>query len=252
MSLDWLSATSIAHRGLHDRTNGVIENTLSAAQHAMARGFTIECDVQRTADGEAMIFHDFDLDRLTSAAGPLAAMTAAALAQIEMRGTTDRIVTLREFLDVIGDAVPVIVEIKSAFDGDMRLAECTAQIIAGGPPRVAIQSFDPEVIVHLRGNAALKVRSVPLGVVAERNFDQDGSLALSPDRQRDLEEFLHFDRSRPDFVSFKATDMPCAVPFLCRSGLGIPVFGWTVRSAAQAAHARKWTDQIIFEGFDPA
>ena len=62
----WLTATPIAHRGLHDRTKGLIENTCGAARAAIARGYAIECDVQLTADGKAIVFHDFELDRLTT------------------------------------------------------------------------------------------------------------------------------------------------------------------------------------------
>jgi len=84
-SLDWLTARPIAHRGLHDKTKGVIENTGSAATAAIEAGFAIECDVQLTADGEAVVFHDFTLDRLTEARGRLDAMNAASLAKIAMR-----------------------------------------------------------------------------------------------------------------------------------------------------------------------
>ena len=252
MNLDWLFATPIAHRGLHDRASGIIENTSTAAARAVARGFAIECDVQRTADGEAVVFHDFRLERLTTAAGFVADMTTQILAQVDLRDTMDRVLPLPAFLSAIGGAVPVIVEIKSAFDGDMRLADRTAAVIAETEGRIAIKSFDPDVIIHLRDDEALAARGVPLGVVAERSYDADGSLDLSLERKRDLAEFLHFDRSRPDFLSFRAKDMPCAVPYLCRVGIGLPVMAWTVRSQAETEHARRWADQIIFEGFDPA
>ena len=62
----WLVAKPIAHRGLHNKAEGVIENTVSAAQAAIARGLPIELDVQLTADGEAIVFHDWELDRLTA------------------------------------------------------------------------------------------------------------------------------------------------------------------------------------------
>ena len=81
-SLDWLTARPIAHRGLHDKAKGVIENTASAALAAIEGGYAIECDVQLTADGEAIVFHDFTLDRLTEAKGRLDAMNAASLARI--------------------------------------------------------------------------------------------------------------------------------------------------------------------------
>ena len=60
---DWLVAKPIAHRGLHNKAEGIIENTASAAEAAIARGFPIELDVQLTADNEAIVFHDFELER---------------------------------------------------------------------------------------------------------------------------------------------------------------------------------------------
>ena len=76
---DWLTARPIAHRGLHDAASGVIENTASAFQAALDGGYGIECDVQISADGEAMVHHDHTLGRLTDGSGFLEAMTAAEL-----------------------------------------------------------------------------------------------------------------------------------------------------------------------------
>ncbi len=76
---DWLTARPIAHRGLHDAASGVIENTPSAFRAAIAGGYGIECDLQISADGEAMVHHDDALGRLTDGTGRLDAMTAAAL-----------------------------------------------------------------------------------------------------------------------------------------------------------------------------
>ena len=70
---DWLTARPIAHRGLHDRAASRPENTLAAARAAVAGGFAIECDVQLSADGEAMVFHDAALGRLTEAREAVAA-----------------------------------------------------------------------------------------------------------------------------------------------------------------------------------
>ncbi|HPG03910.1 MAG TPA: glycerophosphodiester phosphodiesterase family protein, partial [Rhodoblastus sp.] len=98
----WLAARPIAHRGLHDRAAGRIENSASAARAAVEHGFAIECDVQLSADGEAMVFHDFRLDRLTGESGPVRARSAAVLSRIALAGSTDGIPTLPEFLDLIG------------------------------------------------------------------------------------------------------------------------------------------------------
>ena len=89
----WLAQHEYAHRGLHGP--GVPENSLSAFAGAIARGMGIECDIQRSGDGQAMVFHDWDLARLTGERGPVADRSAAALGQIMLGGGNgDRIPTL--------------------------------------------------------------------------------------------------------------------------------------------------------------
>ena len=248
----WLTARPIAHRGLHDRAAGRIENSGAAALAAVDRNFAIECDVQLSADGEAMVFHDFTLDRLTGETGPANARTAAELRAIGLTGASDRIPTLPEFLGLIGGRVPLVVEIKSAFDGDLRLARRTAEIVAASAAPIAIKSFDPDVIAHLRENrAALGLERTPLGVVAEARYRVGEWAKLTEAKQVELETFAHFDRSRPDFLSWCVRDLPHPTPILCRSGLGLPVMSWTVRTPEQRALAAQWADQMVFEGFAP-
>src|SRR6185295_17740800 len=119
--LDWLTARPVAHRGLHSEAGGVIENTASAFRAAIEGGLSIETDLQISADGEAMVHHDFALGRLTLGSRQLAAMTAAGLKEVPFKQTADRIMTLGEFCDFVGGRVPLVIELKSRFDGDMRL-----------------------------------------------------------------------------------------------------------------------------------
>ena len=248
----WLTARPIAHRGLHDHAAGRIENSGSAARAAVEHGFAIECDVQLSADGEAMVFHDFRLDRLTGESGPVRARSAAVLSRIALAGSTDGIPTLPEFLDLIGGRVPLVVEIKSAFDGDFRLARRTADIVAASNAPVAIKSFDPAVIAHLRENrGALGVANTPLGIVAEADYSHGDWAALPKATQVDLANFLHYERSQPDFLSWRVRDLPHPTPYLCRTALGMPVMSWTVRTPEQRALAALWADQMVFEGFVP-
>jgi len=242
----WLTATPIAHRGLHDARRGIVENTLAAAEAAVSRGFALECDVQLSADGEAMVFHDDALDRLTEASGALADRTAAALAALRFKIGGAKIPRFRELLDAVAGRVPIICEIKSAFDGDARLADAVAALAAGagyeGP--LAFKSFDPFVIAHLR-QAAL---DRPLGIVAEASYDGDGWRLLSPAQKLACANFLHYDATRPDFLSFSVADLPHPTPFLLRRLAGTPVMAWTVRTVEQREKAQQWADQIVFEG----
>src|ERR1700749_2939164 len=113
--LDWLTARPVAHRGLHDAARGVIENTMSAFDAAIAGNYSIETDVQLSRDGEAMVHHDNVLGRLTDGSGPLAALTAAELARVPFRATADRMMTLGELCAHVAGRVTLLVEIKTHF-----------------------------------------------------------------------------------------------------------------------------------------
>lgn len=244
----WLTARPIAHRGLHDLASGVIENSVSAAQAAIAGGFAIECDVQLSADEEALVFHDFTLERLTGEAGRVDARKAAELSHIGLKGSGDRIPTLTGFLDAIGGRTPLVIEIKSRFDGDLRLAKRTAEIVAGYKDRpIVLKSFDPVIVAALRELAPGFAR----GIVAMNAYEYDDYVHLSPAQKHALANLLHFEESRPDFVSWKVADLPSAAPFLCRKALGLPLMSWTVRTPEDRARAAEHADQMVFEGFRP-
>ena len=246
--LGWLVARPIAHRGLHDLAAGVIENSPSAATAAIAGGFGIECDVQLTADGEAVVFHDFVLDRLTGETGAVVARKAAELTAIALKGSSDKILTLSAFLDLIGGRVPLVIEIKSRFDGDLALTRRTVAVLAGYKSHpIVIKSFDPAIVTALRELTP----EIPRGIVAMNAYDYGDYDKLSTERKHALANLLHFTESRPDFISWKVTDLDSAAPYLCRNALGLPLMSWTVRTPEERQRAAAMADQMVFEGFRP-
>jgi glycerophosphoryl diester phosphodiesterase len=245
---DWLTARPIAHRGLHSTPNGLIENTPAAAAAAIAKNYAIECDIQRTKDGEAVVFHDFTLDRLMLAEGRVDAFSACELGGMAYKDCDQRIVSLPDFLVRIGGRTPVIVEIKSRYDGDMRIADRGMAAVAAYAGPVCLKSFDPAVLVHLRAAGAV----CPLGLVAQARYDTNEEWAGLPhERRASFADLTDFPLARPDFLSWNLADLPHAVPMLCRKGIGMPVMTWTVRAREALVHGKIWADQIIFEGFEP-
>ena len=137
----------IAHRALHDRQQGLIENSPSAIKAAIAAGYAIEIDLQLSQDGQAITFHDEELDRLTEESGPLNARSAAELGQITLKGSADKIPTFAEVLALIDGQVPLLVEIKdqtlTMAETDGRLEAEAARLLRDYRGPVAVMSFNP-------------------------------------------------------------------------------------------------------------
>ncbi len=249
MSLDWLVDRPIAHRGLHDRAAGLIENSLEAAEAAIALGCAIECDIQISADGEAFVFHDHELERLTGAAGDISATTSADVSKLSLKDArgAGRIPSLTTFLEHVAGRAPVIIEVKSRFDGDMELAERAARITQEHSGAIALKSFDPAIIAHLRRAGV----QAPLGIVTEAAFDHPEWKSLNAETKQSMACLLHWRETQPDFLSFYVQDLPNAAVYLARTALNLPVMTWTVRTPAQWDISRQYADQAIFEGALP-
>ena len=244
--LGWLTARPVAHRGLHDGVS-LIENTASAFRAAIDNGFAIETDLQITADGEAVVHHDFALGRLTLGSRQLAAMTAAGLREVPFKGTTDRILTLAELLELVAERTPLLIELKSRFDGDLRLVTRAAEVLARYRGPAALMSFDADLIARLREIAPALTR----GIVAERHYEDLEWRSLDAAQKRSLAFLLHGFRTRPHFVAYHVTDLPALGPWIARHIFRLPLLTWTVRTAAERSRAQRYADQMIFEGFRP-
>jgi glycerophosphoryl diester phosphodiesterase len=244
-NLKWLTARPLAHRGLHDAAAGRIENTASAFAAAIAGGYGIECDLQISADGEAMVHHDDTLGRLTEGSGQLAAMSAADIKQVHFKQSADRILTLSELCDLVAGRVALAIEIKSRFDGDRRLAQRTAAVLASYKGPAAAMSFDPSVVETLRAVAPALAR----GIVAQRHYDDWPGLPLLLRWQ--LTYLLHLHRTRPHFIAYAIKDLPALPPLMARMVFRLPLLTWTVRSEDERRRAAAYADQIIFEGWRP-
>lgn len=244
-TLSWLTRVPIAHRGLHDAAAGVVENTRSAFAGAISSGYSIECDVRLAVDGEVVVFHDAVLDRLTTSAGSVAARTVAELKQARFRESADRMATLAELLEQVDGTVALVIELKSNWDGSAELARRAVRQLAHYKGAFALMSFDPNLIEALAHLAPDFVR----GVVSDRWAHRSGAY-LPLARRLELRHLGHVEYTRPHFLAFDAAGLPWPPVREFRRRAG-PVICWTVRSAGEASLARRYCDQITFEGFRP-
>ncbi len=243
--LEWLTARPVAHRGLHG--NGIIENSLSAAAAAVAANYAIEVDLQLTADGEVMVFHDDTLDRLTAEKGPVGERTAAQLTKIKLASSGDTIPILADLLKLVAGKTPLILELKSSWNRDTKLAEKVATQLADYAGPVAVMSFDPDLVAALKSHAP----GLPRGIVAERWYRYKDWDFLSPGRKHALGLLLHIFRTKPHFVAYAQFDLPAIAPLIARFVFGMPLLTWTVRTEKERSRVSKWVNQLIFEHIRP-
>ena len=232
--VDWLPGRFFAHRGLHDSTTP--ENTLAAFAAAAARGFGIECDVQLTADEEAVVFHDFTLERLTAQKGPVIERTAAELTATPLAGGADTIPALKTVLDLVAGQVPLLIELKSRRDRPVsKLCWAVQRVLLGYGGPHAVMSFDPRAPAWFARNAP----ETPRGLIVTEEHRKGLHHAA-------LRHFALW-QARPDFLAYDVRDLPSRFAAAQR-GRGIPVATWTVRSPALLARADVHADAPIAEG----
>lgn len=241
----------IAHRGLHDRTAGVIENSLPAFEAAIARGYGIECDVQLSSDGVPFIFHDDEFDRLTGAAGPSDARPIADVQALVLTDSATNAVPPRftEFLALVAGRAQMQIELKQqkSRSGTETLARTVAEALRDYRGPYTLESFDPSLLTALRRAGV----TAPLGIITYAYDQPDWDSTLSSWRKQMLKHLLHWPLTRFDFISCRNVALELPAVRLFRA-LGLPVTAWTITSRDEELAARRGADQIVFEGFLPA
>ena len=240
----------IAHRALHDLDEGRPENSLSAIRAAVAAGYAIEIDLQPSADGVAMVFHDYQLDRLTGEKGALRLHDAADLGRIALSGSNagDVIPTLAEVLDIVAGQVPLLIEIKDQ-DGALgpdvgELGRATAKALKGYKGPVAVMSFNPHAIADFAPYAP----DVTIGLTTGRFSPTNWLVAKA--RLSKLAEIPDFERLGASFISHRAEALDNARVGALKAA-GVPILSWTTRSHKADKAARKIADNVTFEGYLP-
>ena len=235
----------LAHRALHGA--GVAENSIGAVKAAIAAGYGIELDIQPSADGVPMVFHDYDMKRLTGLKGPIARRSAAELGEIALTGGGGTIPTLVQVLDVVAGQVPLLIEIKDQDGalgpavGPLEQAVCAA--LARYTGLVALMSFNP----HSVAACAVHAPDIPRGLTTCPYPAEDWPTVPEPTRAA-LRPIPDFDRTDACFISHQRDDL--GSPYVAAlKARGVPVLCWTVRSPQAEAEARKVADNITFEGY---
>ncbi|MEY8881426.1 glycerophosphodiester phosphodiesterase family protein [Donghicola sp. XS_ASV15] len=238
----------IAHRALHGM--GRPENSVEAIEAACDAGYGIEIDLQLSADGQAMVFHDYDLRRLTKATGAIRHHTADELRNIHLVGARSGIPTLPEVLDRIDGRVPLLIEIKDQ-DGGLgpkvgELEEATAEALKSYSGAVSVMSFNPHSIARM----ASLCPDIARGLTT-CDYAKDDWPSATKDRLQELQKMEDVTRLGCSFISHDRRDLKNPRVADLKSQ-GIHVLCWTIRSAQQEAEARTVAENVTFENYAPA
>lgn len=248
MEPNWIKEIDFAHRGLHGLSEGCPENSLAAIEEAVQHGYGVEIDVQRSADYEAVVFHDTTLNRMTSKPGPVVNRTSNQLRETRLAGSAEKIPTLRQVLDHVNGRVPLLIEIKSSPGPGVPgvLEQRVATLLDGYKGPVAVMALSPNPLAWL----GILSPQTPLGNVVTKIHRTGFLRGFLQNATKVVRRLGAGAIARSDFVAVDCNIIDQIRPDTIRER-GKPVLTWTVTSEADASDARKHADAVIFEGFKP-
>jgi glycerophosphoryl diester phosphodiesterase len=237
----------IAHRGFHDALTR-IENTSSAFEAGLSRGYGVECDLQPAVDGTPVVFHDETVERLMEGSGRVDQMSVAQLKALKYRQTSDRMITLAEFLALANGRGPLLIEIKTTWGPipEKFLSEIARHVSAYKGP-AALMSFDPAAIEPMKTLAPNVPRGIVSGVYREVGWWLE---KIGVKRGAELTRLADLPRVGASFAAYHVKALPSPTIAQLRQS-NLPAFTWTVRTADDLAAARQFADAPIFEHIDP-
>lgn len=234
----WLTARPLAHRGLHGE--GLPENSLAAIKAAIDAGYPVEIDVQVSADGAAVVFHDWNLQRLTGLDARVVNKTTRELAELRLPGGGEKIPLLQDVLALVNGQQPVVIEIKNR-RYPTALEPTVARILRDYHGPHAIHSFNPYSLGWFRFHHPEILR----GHISCA-FDTDDMAGW---KKIILEHYGMNWMSAPKFIAHHWKRLPAPAPTILRKVFKKPLLAWTVKSPDEAKAALQHADNVIFEQF---
>lgn len=233
----WLCTDPIAHRGLHN--NEKPENSIAAFKNACEVGCPVELDVQIIDDSTIIVFHDYDLKRMTAHDGYVANLTKDKLCELRLGGTDECIPTFEQVLQTINGAVPMLIEIKN--EGKIgKLEQKVIDMLASYNGEFAVESFNPYSMEYFKKNATGIIRGQLSMIMTKKNM-------AGAFRRYMFNSMRVAKISCPDFIAYNAADLPNKK----LAKLNIPTIAWTIRSNTEMEKVAPYIDNIIFENFMP-
>lgn len=231
----WLTRSAIAHKGIWTESATRPENSLASFQAALDRGLPVELDVQLSSDGHVVVFHDYELERMTGEPGKLADKTLSQLQGLRLLGGSETIPSLTQVLELVDGRVPLYVEIKNEGTvGD--LEDAVARDLAGYDGPVAVMSFNPYTLARM----AKVAPAIPRGQLSSAFHGED----LAFYEVFLLRNLMMNWTSRPDFIAYDLQELP-TLGTRIQKLRGRPLIGWTAKTQTERSDAEKHCAAVI-------
>ena len=240
-SADFLGL-SFAHRGLYTEDQSIPENSVSAFRNAVLEGYPIELDVQLSEDGEAVVFHDDSLRRMTGDRRSVKDLTLEKLKMLRLKETEESIPTLREALAAVGGKVPLLVELKH-IDRKEQLCRAVMKAFEGYEGLWCVESFDPTILRWFKKHASHIVRGIL--VMPRKEFQETLKRPFPFLLSNVMANFL----ARPHFIAHGKGAQSISVRMSVF--LGAAPFVWTLNDGDDSSWYMYRNLSVIFEHFRP-
>ena len=239
---DRLFAPAVAHRGLWSK-DGPPENSLGAFELACEAGYGIELDVQLSSDGEAMVFHDGRLTRMTGQEGRIGDHTAGDLGQMALAGGDETIPTLLDTLALVGHRAMVHIELKTPAGEVGALEQRVHDILLDHNGPTCVIGFNPYSHAWFADRHPQVLRGLD-----SYSYRAADNARMAPEQRKSFARLEHVAIARPHFLALGLDMLPSARADEYRKQ-GMPIVAWTVREPAEWDKIKDHCDNLIFEGF---
>lgn len=240
-SLLWES--HYAHRGLHEKNKEVPENSILAFTKAVEAGYGMELDVNLTADGKVVVFHDDSLLRVCGVDKLITECLSTELSDYHIENTEQTIPLLKDVLQLVAGQVPLIIELKNTKEWQ-QLCVKTAALLDDYAGVYFIESFHPGIVGWFYKNRPEVIR----GQLSAGYRNLGGT----PLWQRLLIASVVTNVvARPHFIAYKHEDAHHRLNLWLFRQFGGKLVGWTVRDNDDRVSCMDFFDVIIFEFFRP-
>ncbi len=234
----------IAHRGLFDQKQAP-ENSLEAFRRAVEGGYGIELDVQLTADGKLVVFHDESLKRMCGVARKLWKCSYRELCQYHLLASGEQIPLFEDVLKVVKGRVPIIVEIKRAGNG-IKTSQVLSQYLQDYEGIYCIESFDPQILHWYRKHYPQIIR----GQLSTNYWFNESKQSIFV--KIGMTNLLTNFYTKPDFIAYNYKYQHQLSLQICRRLYHTELVAWTIQSPEALDQAKNSFRVFIFDGFIPS